>query len=145
MVPPKDLKIHATLDVRYKDIEIKQHPKVTYLGCILDNNLSGEVMATKVLGTINGRLKFLSRKQKFLSFSLRQLLCNALIQPHFDYACLAWYPNLTKRHPHTHLNFKNLSITATTREGRTADYSYHTEIPVMVITLFLSQSRNYGI
>jgi len=22
--------------------------------------------------------------------------CNALIQPHIDYACSAWYPNLTK-------------------------------------------------
>ena len=26
-----------------------------------------------------------------------QLLCNALIQPHFDYACTAWYPNLNKK------------------------------------------------
>ena len=25
------------------------------------------------------------------------MLCNALIQPHYDYACSAWYPNLTKR------------------------------------------------
>ena len=25
------------------------------------------------------------------------MLCNALIQPHFDYACTAWYPNRTKK------------------------------------------------
>ena len=25
------------------------------------------------------------------------MLCNALIQPHFDYACSVWYPNLTKK------------------------------------------------
>ena len=25
------------------------------------------------------------------------MLCNALIQPHFDYACPAWYPNLTEK------------------------------------------------
>ena len=25
------------------------------------------------------------------------LLCNALIQPHYDYACSAWYPSLNKR------------------------------------------------
>ena len=93
----KRLKNSRNLDIRYKDIEIKQYSKVTYLGCILDNNLSGEAMATKVLGTINGRLKFLYREQKFLSFSLCRLLCNALIQPHFDYACAAWYPNLNKR------------------------------------------------
>ena len=38
---------------------IKQHSKVTYLGCILDNDLSGESMATKVLRLVNNRLKFL--------------------------------------------------------------------------------------
>ena len=54
-------------------------------------------MATKVLGTLDGRIKFLYRKQNFLSFSLCRLLCNALIQPHFDYACAAWYPNFNKR------------------------------------------------
>ena len=54
-------------------------------------------MAGKVLNTVNNRLKFLYRKQKFLSLSLRRLLCNALIQPHFDYACAAWYPLLDKR------------------------------------------------
>ena len=65
--------------------------------CILDNILSGEHMAAKVLNTVHNRLKFLYRKQKFLSLSLRRLLCNALIQPHFDYACAAWYPLLNKR------------------------------------------------
>ena len=54
-------------------------------------------MAMQVLGKINGRLKFLYRKEKFLTPSLKRLLCNALIQPHFDFACLAWYPNLNKK------------------------------------------------
>ena len=71
-----------SLNIRYGDTEIKQHTKVTYLGCILDNDLSEESMVTKVLGLINGRLKFLYRKQTFLTYSLRRLLCNALIQPH---------------------------------------------------------------
>ena len=31
------------------------------------------------------------------SLPLRRLLCNSLIQPHFDYACSAWYRNLNKR------------------------------------------------
>ena len=34
---------------------------------------------------------------RFLSQPLRRLLCNALIQPHFDYAYSAWYPNLNNR------------------------------------------------
>ena len=37
----------------YGGTEIKQHTKVTYLGCILDNDLSGESMVTKVQGLIN--------------------------------------------------------------------------------------------
>ena len=28
---------------------------------------------------------------------MRRLLCNVLIQPHFDYACPVWYPNLNKK------------------------------------------------
>ena len=93
----RQLKNQRDLDLRYGDLKIKQHSKVTYLGCILDNDLSGEPMATKVLRLVNNRLKFLYRKQKFLTLSLRRLLCNALIQPHYDYACSAWYPSLNKR------------------------------------------------
>ena len=29
--------------------------------------------------------------------SCQRLLCSSLKQPHFDYACSAWHPNLTKR------------------------------------------------
>ena len=76
---------------------IKQHSTVTYLGCILDENLSGESMATRMLGKINGKLKFLYRKHNFLDGSLRRLLLNAIIQPHFEYACTSWYPMLHKR------------------------------------------------
>ena len=32
--------------------------------------------------------------------ALRRVLCNALIQPHFDCTCSAWYPNLTKKLKH---------------------------------------------
>ena len=93
----KNCKNLKKLDIRRGDILIKQHSTVTYLGCILDENLSGESMATRMLGKINGKLKFLYRKQNFLDGSLRRLLLNALIQPHFDYACTSWYPMLNKR------------------------------------------------
>ena len=32
-----------------------------------------------------------------MTYSLRRLLCNALIQPHYDYASSAWLPSLNKR------------------------------------------------
>ena len=36
-------------------------------------------------------------KTQYLTPNLRRLLCNALIQLHFDYACSAWYPKLSKK------------------------------------------------
>ena len=54
-------------------------------------------MALNVIDKINSRLKFLHRQNRFLTPPLRRLLCNALIQPLFDYACTAWFPNLSKK------------------------------------------------
>ena len=54
-------------------------------------------MAPQLISKINSRFIFLHRKNRFLTPALRRLLCNALIQPHFDYALSAWYPNLTQK------------------------------------------------
>ena len=59
--------------------------------------MSGEPMAYKTVKKINSKLNYLFRKKHFLTPHLRRLLCNALIQPHFDYTCSAWYPNLNKK------------------------------------------------
>ena len=63
---------------------------------MLDETMLGETMTLSVINKVNNKLKCLNRKNRFLTPALRRLLCNALIQPHFDYACSAWYPNLTK-------------------------------------------------
>ena len=62
-----------------------------------DETLSGESMALKVINKINSRVRFLYRKNRVLSSPLRRFLYNSLVQPHFDYACSAWYVNLNKR------------------------------------------------
>ena len=54
------------LIIKYKDINIKQHLEVTCLGCVLDEMMSGESMALKVINKINGKLKFLYGKNRFL-------------------------------------------------------------------------------
>ena len=72
--------------------------------------MSGEAMALNVVNKINNKLKFLYRKNSFLTPALRRLLCNALIQPHFDYACSAWYPNLTKKLKHRIKTTQNKSV-----------------------------------
>ena len=76
---------------------MQHEQQVKYLGCLLDETLSGEAMAVNVVNKINNKLKFFYRKISFLTPALRCLLCNALMQPHFDYVCSAWYPNLTNK------------------------------------------------
>ena len=51
------------LKINYKNIQIKQHSKVTYLGCILDQIMTEESMALKVINKINSGLNFLHRKK----------------------------------------------------------------------------------
>ena len=54
-------------------------------------------MVIHIINKINSRLRFLYRQNRFLNFPLQRLLCNAMIQPFFDYACNAWYPNINKK------------------------------------------------
>ena len=91
----------GTLEMQYGDVKIKQYSKkVTYLGWELDESLSGEAVSLKVINKINDRLKFLYRKNKYLTLYPKRLLCNVLIKPHFDYACSTWYQGgLNKNFP----------------------------------------------
>ena len=82
--------------MQHGDVKIRQYSKVAYLVCELDESLSGEAMALKVINKINDRLEFLYRKNIFKTI-FKRILCSALIQPHFDYAFSAWYPNLNKK------------------------------------------------
>ena len=94
---PKNLRKRAEpIVIKRHDVTLKQFSTVEYLGCLLDEILSGQEMALKVFKKINGKLRFLYRQGKYLNSRLRRMLCNTLIQPHFDFACSAWYPNLTK-------------------------------------------------
>ena len=48
----------SPLNIQYKDKKVKQYSKVTYLGCISDEILSGESMTTHVINKVNSRLRF---------------------------------------------------------------------------------------
>ena len=43
------------LEIIYNNFRIKQHSQVTYLGCILEEKMSGESMDNKVISKVNGR------------------------------------------------------------------------------------------
>ena len=57
----------GTLDIQYGDVRIKEYSKVTYLDFELDKSLSRNAMVLKVTNKINGRLKFLYRKNRYLT------------------------------------------------------------------------------
>lgn len=76
--------------------EIENKTNVKYLGCLLDNDLSGKSMAHATITKINGCLKFLYRNASFLDQATRKTLCNALIRSHQDYACTSWFSGLSK-------------------------------------------------
>ena len=61
-------------DISYEDVKIKQYSKMTYLGCVLDDCLTGESMAMQVCTKVTSKLKFLYRKNMFLSKDLRQTM-----------------------------------------------------------------------
>ena len=60
--------------------------------------LTGESIAMQVCTKGTSKLKFLHRKNRFLCKDLKMLFCNALLQPHFDYACAAWHPDLNEKY-----------------------------------------------
>ena len=51
------LKNAGKLNIMYNGIEIKQYSKVTYLGWLLDETMSGESMALKTIKKIYQKLK----------------------------------------------------------------------------------------
>ena len=72
-LPKTEKRKIGTLGIQYDDVKIKQNSRVTYLGCELDKNLSGEAMALKVINKIDGRLKFFYTKNRYLTPYLTRL------------------------------------------------------------------------
>ena len=83
--------------VTYRGHIIKGSNSVKYLGVILDQDLSGISMVSKIIPKAIGKLKFLYRYGDCLNTELRRKLCNALIQCHLDYCCTSWYSSLSQK------------------------------------------------
>ena len=85
------LKSGKQLDIECKGVKIKPNSFVKYLGCILEQDLSGYATCTAIAKKVNSGLKFLYRKRSFLGFKDKKRVCTAFLQPYFDYACISWY------------------------------------------------------
>ena len=85
-----------SLSISLGDKQIEEKTSIKYLGAILDKTLSGEEMASNVLKKVRARTKLIRRVAPMLDQNTLLLLSNAIVQPHFDYACNYWYPSLNK-------------------------------------------------
>ena len=85
-------KIPLKLNITCGNYSLIRHCNLEFLKCYIDSNLSGELMTSKVFTKINTKLNFLWRPSNYFSYSLKSLLSNAKMQPHFDYLCTSWYP-----------------------------------------------------
>ena len=84
------------LNITCNNVKIEAKKEIKYLGATLDQSLSGESMYDNVLKKANRTLKFLYRKANFLKSRERKMMCNTMLQSHFDYACNVWYRSLGK-------------------------------------------------
>ena len=67
----RKIKTIKKLNIKYQDIEIKQHSQVTYLGCVMDETESEEPMALKV----KWQIEVSSLENSFLTAGLPTMLC----------------------------------------------------------------------
>ena len=81
------LKNVGKLNIMHNGTELKQYSKVTYLGCLLEETMSGKSMVLKTIKKRNLQIKVLYRKNRLLTQELRRLLCHAIMQPHFVCFC----------------------------------------------------------
>ena len=61
-------------NIVYDNVKVRQYSKVTCLGCILDESLSGESMVLHVLNRINSGVRYFYRQNKFVNKLLHSSL-----------------------------------------------------------------------
>ena len=70
---------------------------VTYLGITLDQSLSGEFIAEKIVYKSACNLEFMCCRMRQFDITIKKLLVTTLIQSYFDYACSTRCSGLTTK------------------------------------------------
>ena len=92
----KRIQQNNSIQVKCNGNDIESMQQVTYLGLTLDQSISGNTIADKVVLQCSNKVKFLYRNANKFNMKTKQLLVSALIQCHFDYGCSSWYCGLSK-------------------------------------------------
>ena len=79
------------MSISCKGKNIKAKCNVKYLGATFDQGMSGSTIGTSVVKKVNAKIKFMYRDASFFGTRQTKLLCSAIIQSNFDYACNACY------------------------------------------------------
>ena len=95
LIQPAD-GVRPLLDRQRNAILDESTSSIKYLGIIIDNFVSGEMVVNNILSKVNARLKFMYHHSSSLSSRARKKLCSAIILCHFDYSCSSWCAGLTK-------------------------------------------------
>jgi hypothetical protein len=98
--PPRKLKNVIDFKIVYNGHVIKGSESVKYLGNCIDKFLICENSVLSIIQKVNARLIFLYRNASCLTTQTRKILCSALIQCYFDYACSSWYCGINKQLRH---------------------------------------------
>ena len=82
-----------------KDVKVKQYLKVTHLGMCLEC-----MPNTGIYVNVSMHKNYLKTKVFFVEKQipverLEDILCSTYVKPHFDRACAASYPDISKRSP----------------------------------------------
>ena len=86
------------LKIRYSHIYIYKAAFASYISwvCVIRQNALW-TNGTKDYEQDQLEIKISLQENRYFTKELDKMLCNALIHPHFDYACPAWYPNLNEK------------------------------------------------
>ena len=87
----------SSIQVRCAGTTLASQTHVKYLGIDLDQSLTGERVAGKIICKSNAKLKYLYRHTNNINMK-KKLLTTGLIQCHFNYACSSWFSGLTKKY-----------------------------------------------
>ena len=72
--------------------------------------MSREALAMNIISKFNNKQRFIYAENNFLIPTMRRPLCNALVQPHFDYACSDQYPKLIEKLKHRIQTAENMRM-----------------------------------
>ena len=69
--------------------------EVEYLGVVLDQTLKCSCIIDKIVSKSINKFKFLYRNIKGFNWQIKTMIVLAMVQCHYDYACVMWFSRIS--------------------------------------------------